>query len=277
MRAIIAVVCLTSVSCTSPYPSAIPEPVFHGSISCDPKKNKSECINEGKSEYEKAANYVKIYEMQLGEKEKQLATQKYALSDTSATGAVTSVIAVASGALTTALYAGGILVVGGAAGQRYNYDVQLLNYRTTRQKLNCIYRSMTDITTQQLAVAINDSNNPSVIGVLKPYLNSVTSDLIFELESEQAAVNLVAPDLTSIAATVNERDSAKKHLESPQLNLAASNPDAVLALAELIRNNIKMCKSSPATAPVVAVTASNTAPPTEPVVDNSGKRKGATK
>ena len=45
--------------------------------------------------------------------EKRTATmpQKYLLSDTSAAGAVTSVIAAASGALTTALYAGGTSVV----------------------------------------------------------------------------------------------------------------------------------------------------------------------
>lgn len=256
MRALVAVFCLTSVSCTSPYPSAVPEPIVHGPINCD--LNKYVCEKYGENEYLRAANYIKEYEGQLRDKENQLATQKYALSDTSATGAVTSVIAAASGALTTALYAGGVSVVGGAVGQRYNYDIQLLNYRTTRQKINCIYRSMTDITTQQLAVAMNDKNNPSVIGVLKPYLNSVTSDLIFELESEQAAVNLVAPDLSSIAATMNERDSAKKRLESPQLQLADGKPDAVLALAELIRTNIKMCKSSPATAPLVAVPAANT-------------------
>ena len=198
--------------------------------------------------------------MQLGEKEQRLANQKYALSDTSAAGAVTSVIAAASGALTTALYAGGVSVVGGAAGQRYNYDVQLLNYRTTRQKLNCVYRSMTDITTQQMAVAMNDSNSPSVIGVLKPYLNSVISDLTFELESEQAAVNLVAPDLASIAATIKERDSAKDKLESYRPGLFDTNSDSVLDLAELIRTNIKMCKSSPATVPVVAVLTANATP-----------------
>ncbi|MCA1179735.1 MULTISPECIES: hypothetical protein [unclassified Pantoea] len=249
-----AVVCLASVSCTSPYPNAIPEPENDDSIKIEYNKYTSKSDNK----YMMAANQVKIYELQLRQKEQKLATQKYSLNDISAVGAVTSVIAAASGALTTALYAGGVSVVGGAAGQRYNYDVQLLNYRTTRQKLNCIYRSMTDITTQQLAVAMNDNNAPSVIGVLKPYLNSVTSDLIFELESEQAAVNLVAPDLNSIAATVNERNSAKNKLESPQVNFDSSNPVAVLALAELIRTNIKMCKSSPATAPVVAVLAANT-------------------
>ncbi len=260
MRAIIAVVCLTSVSCTSPYPSAIPEPVFHGSISCDPKKNKSECINEGKSEYEKAANNVKIYEMQLGEKEQQLANQKYTLSDTSAAGAVTSVIAAASGALTTALYAGGVSVVGGVAGQRYNYDIQLLNYRTTRQKLNCIYRSMMDISSEQMRTAISKEPDPSVVQLIQPYLNSVMSDLVFELQSEQAAVSLVVPNVTAIADTLNQQLAARKKLMSLRSRARFPDKTEALAVAELIRTNIKMCKASPATVPVTAFTPADTAP-----------------
>lgn len=132
MRTIVAFVCLTSVSCTSPYPNAIPEMNYVSSLDCSNKKTASQCINTAKNDYEKMATEVKRYEMQLREKEQQLATQKYLLSDTSAAGAVTSVIAAASGALTTALYAGGTSVVGGAASQRYNYDIQLLNYRSTR-------------------------------------------------------------------------------------------------------------------------------------------------
>lgn len=256
MRAVIAIVCLTSVSCTSPYPNAIPEPENDDSIRVEYDKYTSIADNK----YLMAANQIKIYELQLRQKEQRLATQKYSLSDISAAGALTSVIAAASGALSTALYAGGISVVGGAVSQRYNYDVQLLNYRTTRQKLNCIYRSMTDISTQQLAIAIDDKNNPSVIGILKPYLNSIISDILFELESEQAAVNLIVPDINSITEAFKERDSAKKHLESYQPGVFGSNTNSVLDLAELIRTNIKMCKSSPATAPVAAVVAANAVP-----------------
>lgn len=248
MRAIIAVVCLTSVSCTSPYPSAIPEMNYVSSLDCSHNKTAAQCINTATNVYEHMATEVKRYEMQLWEKEQLLATQKYILSDTSAAGAVTSVIAAASGALTTALYAGGTSVVGGAVGQRYNYDIQLLNYRTSRQKLNCIYRSMMDITSDQMDVAMSTVPSPSVSALIQPYLNSLMSDLVFELQSEQAAISLVAPDVTAIADTLNQQKAAKAGL----MAFPAADKKSATALAELIRTNIKMCKSTPSTVPVVA-------------------------
>lgn len=263
MRALTAVVCLTSVSCTSPYPNAIPEMKYSSSLDCSNKKTATQCINTATNDYEIAAAEVKRYEMQLREKEQKLATQKYVLSDLSAAGAVTSVIAAASGALTTALYAGGTSVVGGVAGQRYNYDIQMLNYRTTRQKLNCIYRSMMDITSEQMQVAISKEPVPSVAALIKPYLNSVISDLEFQLQSEQAAVSLVAPDVTAIAETLNQQRAAQRKIESfPAETFVTDRPSAI-ALAELIRTNIKMCKSSPATAPITAVLKANGTPPPE--------------
>ncbi len=264
MRTIVAFVCLTSVSCTSPYPNAIPEMNYVSSLDCSNKKTASQCINTAKNDYEKMATEVKRYEMQLREKEQQLATQKYLLSDTSAAGAVTSVIAAASGALTTALYAGGTSVVGGAASQRYNYDIQLLNYRSTRKKLNCIYRSMMDITSDQMDIAISTDPNPLVSGLIQPYLNSVMSDLEFELQSEQAAVSLVAPDVTEIAETLNQQKAAQSSL----MSFSAADKNSAIALAELIRTNIKMCKATPATAPVVAYQV------TKPAGGNSAQSKG---
>lgn len=249
MRAFIAVICLTSVSCTSPYPNTIPEMNYINSLDCNNGKTKAaECVNTAKNPYESMATEVKRYEMQLSEKEQQLATQKYVLSDVSAAGTVTSVIAAASGALTTALYGGGVSVVGGVVGQRYNYDVQLLNYHTTRQKLNCIYRAMTDITSNQLDMAISTKTEPSVSELIKPYLNSVISDLVFELQSQQAAVSLVAPDVAAITEGLNQQKTAQKNFTSSQTD----DRSRTLALAELIRTNIKMCKTSPATAPVTA-------------------------
>lgn len=198
--------------------------------------------------------------MQLGEKEQQLATQKYVISDTSATGAVTSVIAAASGALTTALYAGGVSVVGGAAGQRYNYDTQLLNYRTTRQKLNCIYRSMMDISSEQMRTAISEELAPTVVQLIRPYLNSVMSDLVFELQSEQAAVSLVVPNVTVIADTLDQQLAARKKILTLRSRNRVPDKAEALAVAELIRTNIKMCKASPLTEPVTAFTPADTAP-----------------
>jgi hypothetical protein len=273
MRAIVAVICLTSVSCTSPYPNAIPEMNYISSLDCSNKLPAAECLNIGKNPYERMATEVKRYEMQLWEKEQQLATQKYVLSDTSAAGAVTSVIAAASGALTTALYAGGVSVVGGVAGQRYNYDLQLLNYRTSRQKLNCIYRSMMDITSDQMNVAISTKPNPSVTTLIQPYLNSVMSDLMFELQSEQAAVSLVAPDVTAIAETLNNQKAAKDNLMSFQ----ADDINSATALAELIRTNIKMCKATPATAPVVAIQTANTTAQAKPAGGTGDTPKGDAK
>lgn len=273
MRAIIAVICLSSVSCTSPYPNAIPEMNYVSSLDCSNKKTASQCVNTAKNTYEHIATEVKRYEMQLWEKEQQLATQKYVLSDTSAAGAVTSVIAAASGALTTALYAGGVSVIGGVAGQRYNYDIQLLNYRTTRQKLNCIYRSMMDITSDQMDVATSTVPVPSVSQLIQPYINSVMSDLVFELQSEQASVSLVTPDVSAIAETLNQQKAAQSSIMSFQ----PADKKSSIALAELIRTNIKMCKTTPATAPAVAVQVANPAPPTEPAGGNSDNSKGGTK
>ncbi|QCP62352.1 hypothetical protein [Pantoea sp. SO10] len=239
MRAILSVICLASVSCTSPYPNAVPEA---GDItSFIPANTEAE-----KNGYLSAANDVKKFERKLAEKQNRLATQKYAFSDVSAVGAVTSVIAAASGALTTALYAGGATVAGGVAGQRYSYDAQILNYRTTRQKLNCIYRAMTDISSEQLIVAMDDTRTPSVIQILKPYIRSVISDLAFELESEQSAVNLIAPDINAISKIINEKNAAIMVQRNLPRN-KATEPNAVTAIAEVIRISIKACKISPTT------------------------------
>lgn len=246
MRVIIVVVCLASVSCTSPYPNAIPAVADVSSLIPDDQEPE-------KGSYLYTANKVKDYEQSLADKQNKLATQKYALSDVSAAGAVTSVIAAASGSLTTALYAGGIAVAGGVAGQRYNYDAQILNYHTTRQKLNCIYRAMTDISTQQLTVAMDDKSNPSVIQTVSPYLRGVISEIAFELESQQSAVNLIAPDLKSISGILTEQQSALIALRKIKKNNFLTSSDTVPSLAELIRTNIKMCTIFPTTAPVVAV------------------------
>ncbi|GKV75842.1 hypothetical protein PEC106568_10160 [Pectobacterium carotovorum subsp. carotovorum] len=255
MRAIVAVVCLTSVSCTSPYPNSIPDIKYIDSLKCETNNNRTQCQKTVKNVYEIAADEVKNNEKLLRDKEQQLATQKYALSDTSAAGAVTSVIAAASGTLTTALYAGGVSVVGGVAGQRYNYDLQLLNYRTTRQKFNCIYRAMMDLPTNQLQIAISTTPSPSVTELIRPSLNSAMSELMFELQSQQAAVSLVAPDITAIAETLKQQRAAQAHIVAVRPENFLQNTPSASALAELIRTNINMCKASPTTAPATAVPA----------------------
>lgn len=262
MRAIMVVVCLASVSCTSPYPNAIPASADVASLIPDNPEPE-------KGGYLYTANEVKKYEQSLADKENQLATQKYALSDVSAAGAVTSVIAAASGALTTALYAGGAAVAGGVAGQRYNYDAQILNYHTTRQKINCIYRAMTDLSTQQLTIAMDNKSDPSVIQTIRPYLRGVISEIAFELESQQSAVNLIAPDLKSISGILSEQQSALIALSKIKQNNLLTSSDTVSSLAELIRTNIKMCTVSPTTAPVIAVNPRDEKPTSDtPTQDN---------
>ena len=259
MRFKITAICLMATSCTSPYPTSTPAfPLTKGLVI----KNHNEKLSIDNikiddsmesSDYERLADKIKLMDLTLKEKTTQLANQKYSISDIGFLGGLTSVIAAASGAITTALYSGGVAVGGNTISQRYNYDVQILNYNITREKLNCMYKSMTELNSQQQKIIINDTNN-TLAGVLKPYVDGVLNDLEFELEKQQTTMSIVAPDISVVSKLLTKEKASGQALKNNKgiraygLTLGFNehiDDAAIFVLADNIEANIGLCKISP--------------------------------
>jgi len=245
MRSGMMIICLLTVSCTSPYPSSVPDiPTM--------KEEADPYAKGNKVKYSDVIGAIKKYDEKIERKTIDLLNQKYALGDVSMLGAVTSAIAAASGAVTTALYGGGVAIGSGVVSQRYNYDVQLINYQVTREKLNCMYRSMTVLTASQYYI-ISDSEQSDrrIAKALAPYVYSVLNDLKYELQKQQAAVSLVAPDLTALSGLLEKRKATDKNFigKSSAYTLAegesVANDVVYENTADNIMANIGLCKLSP--------------------------------
>ncbi|MGL4723090.1 MAG: hypothetical protein ACRCWW_01070 [Scandinavium sp.] len=259
MRLALIAVCLLTASCTNPYPTATPDfPLVKGLARIDKNSENSGNIEidnaAGISEYERLTAEVKLVDLKIKEKVVKLSNQKYALSDIGFLGGLTSVIAAASGALTTALYSGGVAIGGSTLSQRYNYDVQMLNYNVTRAKLNCIYKAMTELTGKEQLLIVSDSDNV-IAGTLRPYIGGVLNDLEFELEKQQTTVSVVAPDLGAVSQFLTQKNAANKLLASkPPASGGNQNfrsyirmPDNTerLAVVNKISADVGLCKISP--------------------------------
>lgn len=235
MKAILLIASIVATSCVSPYPNSTPKP--------------KDIIITKSNNYYTLASSIKEYENQLSTHSSSLQSQKYAASDIAFLGTVVSVIAAASGALTTALYSGGVGVGGSMVSQRYNYDVQISNYRAAIMKLNCMYRSMLQLPADELKWMEEDTTGIPM-QILQPYVSSVISDIHFELDKKQSEVELTAPDLTSLAGLIDNYNKARKDVLNGKTRgmVVASGevpkPDdaALLALTEAIRANIGICK-----------------------------------
>lgn len=240
MKAILLMVSTLIVSCTSPYPGIVDKPDLSG----NPIKN-----DDG---YLMLAQRIKKYELQLDIKSSELQKQKYVASDVAFLGTVTSVVAAASGAITTALYSGGVGIGGGLVTQRYNYDAQLNNYRSAREKLNCMYRAMLEIPGEELTM-LQQNKNGAVTRILQPYISAVIYDIYFELETKQSVVELNTPDLTALTKLFTDYKKTREFVDTATKNgthpLLGQEDTALIPLTENIRTKIGICKITPGAAP----------------------------
>ncbi|EMW0871528.1 hypothetical protein AAEK27_004626 [Klebsiella quasipneumoniae] len=261
MRLFSPSLCLLAVSCTSPYPTSTPD---FKSLTI----SKDLYLKSSNPSYAQVVELIRTTGNDVSDKMVKLSNQKNILGDVGMLGSITAVIAAASGAVTTALYGGGVALGSGAASQRYNYDIQLLNYQVTKEKINCMYRSVTELTASQYNIIIDDnSKNHRIALALLPYTHGILNDLIFELQTQQAAVTLVTPDLTALTSLLDKKRKADQPVikgsnggKSVYLSKITGakgtkgypseykeiNSNIVYdSLADLIMSNIGLCKLSP--------------------------------
>lgn len=196
---------------------------------------------------------MRTYDELIKDKIQKLSYQKYAANEIGLLGSLTSVIAAASGALTTALYSGGVAVGGGIVESRYNYDSQILNYRLTRYKLNCIYRAMIDMPSPERELINNDTKNKGVIiNIIEPYIRNVLYDIKFDLETQQYSVTLVTPDLEQLTKLIKsyeaEKSKGTQGVNTYDFNSNEANAE-LLTVAEKIRTQVGICKIAPTSKP----------------------------
>jgi hypothetical protein len=185
MRTFTLAICTLLFACTNPYPVSVPKPSDYDGIT----------LNAG---YDALVKNVRAYGKALREKSHALQSQKYAYTDFGYLGSIVSVIAAASGALTTALYSGGAAVGGGMAAQHYNYDSQIQNYSVAMKKVQCIYRKLSERTVNEFMLIKLDTHS-DIARVLTPFINNTLDDIYFELDSKQSSIDLKAPDLKLLA------------------------------------------------------------------------------
>jgi hypothetical protein len=259
MRLLSLSLCFLALSCTSPYPTSTPN--FKS------LNNKMDLyLKPSNYSYSQVVSLIRETNADLSDKMDKLSIQKNSLGDVGALGTLTAVIAAASGAVTSALFGGGVALGSGAVSQRYNYDTQLLNYQVTKEKINCIYRSVTELTASQYNIIIDDnSKSRRIPSALLPYSNGVLNDLIFELQTQQAAVTLLTPDLTALTSLLDKKKKAGHPVVkeskvgglvrysyattySNGIKVVGQPVDANIVydnLADLIMSNIGLCKLSP--------------------------------
>lgn len=283
MRKIIASTGIMLVSCTSPYPASVPDIPTTKSVSENILNNTPEYLRgietpstpggsdtppspgtpEGSGttikqptppvgkidRYTLLTYEVRAYDELIRDKIQKLTYQKYAASEIGLLGTITSVIAAASGAITTAIYSGGVGIGGGMVEGRYNYDSQVLNYRLARYKLNCIYRAMTVMPASERELINSDTDDKGVIvKAIEPFIRNVIYDIKFELESQQYSVSLVTPDIGQLTKLLKSYEVQDKKGDQGGHALALYSPESkleLLTIAEKIRAQVGICKIAP--------------------------------
>ncbi|MFG6089147.1 hypothetical protein [Enterobacter soli] len=177
-------------------------------------------------------------------------SQKYAYNDFGYLSSIVSVIAAASGALTTALYSGGVAVGGNMASQHYNYDAQVQNYNEARKKVQCIYRVLSERSVNE-SLLIKDDVTDEFIRIIRPTINSALDDIYFDLESKQSSVELKSADLKSLSDAFAKQKEAESKMTYYNAGLystgttdaeKAENSKKRMILAQSIQASVSICK-----------------------------------
>lgn len=236
MRAFTLAICTLLFACTNPYPVSVPKPGNYHGITLN-------------ADYDALVKNVHNYGEELSQKSHKLQSQKYAYTDFGYLGSIVSVIAAASGALTTALYSGGAAVGGGMAAQHYNYDSQIQNYSVARKKVQCIYRKLNERTVNE-SLLIKFDTHSDIARILTPSINNALDDIYFELDSKQSSIDLKTPDLKLLADAFSKQKEISPKIASlnngplPINNYEnkSKNEEARIILAQNIQMAVSICK-----------------------------------
>lgn len=236
MRTFTLAICTLLFACTNPYPVSVPKPGNYHGITLN-------------ADYDALVKNVHDYGEELSQKSHKLQSQKYAYTDFGYLGSIVSVIAAASGALTTALYSGGAAVGGGMAAQHYNYDSQIQNYSVARKKVQCIYRKLNERTVNE-SLLIKFDTHSDIARILTPSINNALDDIYFELDSKQSSIDLKTPDLKLLADAFSKQKEIPPKIASlnngplPINNYEnkSKNEEARIILAQNIQMAVSICK-----------------------------------
>lgn len=154
------------------------------------RKNKAPVVPQT---YQEMLSFALAYRNVWHEKYLKLTSQNYGTSEIGFLGTLTALIAGVSGATTTAWIGGGVAAGTALLPERYQYSVQMFNYKSAADAAQCIYSAL-EILDTATAEYILEANFAREIG---QYEYRKMQDVIYALENKQASVTLMTPDLTS--------------------------------------------------------------------------------
>ncbi|CAI1005531.1 Uncharacterised protein [Serratia entomophila] len=167
--------------------------------------------------------------------------QKYGYGEAGFFGAIVAVISAASGAVTTAMYSGGVAAGANVFPSHYNYEVQIYNYKAAATAANCMYE----------VINLLDNDIVLMINASEPLYNEVGNelyqnleDLAYELEIKQAGVTLITPNLDALAAAVRLNQQNEEGLATIKNHRgydlsSQNNRDTVISS---VKSKLRLCR-----------------------------------
>ena len=178
-----------------------------------------------------AVENLKIYGDAYQAQADNLRSSDYMASDATFFGGVLGVIGGLASSPGTAL-AGGLTAAGGSlASQRYQYFVQAQNYEKASEAMYCMYRNL--YPNQSLSI-------PS------SFVNETIDEVRRKLRKNQAAVQLVSPNMAELEASLKKVIEQKKEKENAQIAMrrtAAGTPAFTVASQQLNNAETEVIKS----------------------------------
>ncbi|WP_318392764.1 hypothetical protein [Enterobacter sp.] len=235
-------------ACTSPYPLPVKVPT-------------PELVSQELFRNDTAASILH-YRKVWTDKYESLIRQDYGTSDLGYAGTLTALVAGVSGAVTTAWIGGGIAAATAIIPQRYQYLVQIENYRVAAHAVDCMYNKFI---TQEIPETFLDSKMVDILlpqdinQMMLKYKNDIgnaayqyVQDVVYSLTIKQAAVKLLTPDTTQLKTALNaqnaSQDAVKKNSEiiNEKINgaLRQGNTPGVYAIDDEEKRRIKALVSS---------------------------------
>lgn len=161
--------------------------------------------------YTNMLSFALAYRDVWHEKYLKLVSQTYVTSEIGFLGTLTALIAGVNGATTTAWVGGGVAAGTVLVPERYQYSVQIYNYKSAAETAQCIYSAL-ELLDVKAVEYMSDTNFAREIG---QYEYRKMQDVTYALENKQAAVSLMTPDLTAFQQMIGKgkNTTTEPHLQ----------------------------------------------------------------